>query len=215
MFRIATAMLAALLLSGCIFGGGGGSSNDDSGSSSGGGSGGSGSSGAGSSSGGGFSVPCDAITGGGSQVSAATSMPCNNCSSADNGKAADGNLESFATATVGQSLPTSGVSLRATAQPGIVFPAGSKPGAYTHVPDNSPSYNVTIRTFLAGTQQESVRTDSSSTDSDALTYFTFVNPATQPFDAVEVLFSNQQPLLTDTATLQILEICSDGGVSLP
>lgn len=207
MVRIATASLAALLLSACVFGGGG-SSDDDGSSSSGGGSG-------GGSSGGGASIACDAITGGGSRVSAANSTPCNNCSSADNGKAADGNLDSFATATVGQSLPTTGVSIRATAQSGLVFPAGSKPGAYTHVPGNSPGYNVTIKTYLAGVQQESSRTDSSNNDSAALTYFTFASPATQPFDAVEVLFSNQQPLPGDAATLQILEICSDGGVRLP
>ena len=116
---------------------------------------------------------------------------------------------------MGQSLPATGVSIRATAQPGIVFPAGSKPGAYTHVPGNSPGYNVTIKTYLAGVPQETSRTDSSNSNSDSLTYFTFAAPATKPFDAVEVLFSNQQPLPGDTATLQILEICSDGGVRLP
>ena len=204
MLRFAPAAIAALLL--CACGGGGGSSSDGSGSSGG---------GSGGSSGGGFSVRCSGINGGGATTSTRSDASCHGCSSADGAKAADGNLDSFARLSVGQSLPTTGVSLRATAQPGIVYAAGSRPGAYTHVPNNSSAYSVTINSFLAGAQQESVTTDSSNNDSDSLTYFGLVSPTTKPFDAVELLFSNQHPVPTEIATLQVLEICSDGGVVLP
>ena len=174
-----TSIVLAVLSSAC---GGGSGSGDDGGK------------------GGGGQVACNSITGGGSRVT--SSGPVSNP-----GAAADGDLNSYATLNINTASQTA--SIRATAQSGIIFPSGSRAGAFVTFGNQQGSNATVVRTYLRGVMQETSTPANaifdfagSGTDANLYTGFT----TSRQFDAVE--FSE-----TDNSAApvyRVYEICSDG-----
>jgi hypothetical protein len=114
--------------------------------------------------------------------------------------AADGDFASHASASF---TPLSQfASITATAQPGVVYPAGSVAGAFIHQLNQGTASSTTITTLLDGQPVDSSSPASNAHDGD----FSGV-VASAPFDAVRVSF-------TDTgegagADYRVFEICSD------
>jgi hypothetical protein len=181
--------LACALLGSCLGGGGAG---DESGT-------------------GGAPGSCEFITGGGSTVTHDSSK-CFDCSVTDDSKAADGDLTTYATVSVPTSFTQQGASIRATAQLGLVFPAGQRASVYFISPTsggfNPPDTSVTLTTYLDGQKQE----DGSSyqtvladpANGKPYTFKGFVTG--KAFDAVEVMVSNTE---LASGAWKINEICSD------
>ena len=189
------AVLALAFLSGC----GGGGNNNSSGDTVGGGGG-----------GGGGNSACVSITGGGSQVTAsADGVGCADCNVSNESAAVDDDLSTFATLTVNGASPGHGALIRATAQPGVVFPAGQKAGAYVSVPAGTgQTYTVTINTYLTGTLQETNSSDNSQGGVLGGHGSSFDGIATtKQFDSVEVFVNNNQA--GGTPEFHVYEICSD------
>lgn len=150
------------------------------------------------------------LSGGGTQVSSGnTAASCPTCSISDADKAIDGDRDSFAAITFDPAGGTA--TLRAIAQPGIVFPAGNQAGILALIPQtesNNFVISLNLVTYLEGQLQE---TGSSETtvignlgNSGSDTLFTFTT--TKPFDAVEAIMTRDvsaQPI-----TMRIYEFCS-------
>jgi len=171
---------------------------------------------------------CDSITGGGSKVSSQTEAGCIGCTIDHPEAAADGRTDRFASLTL---FSLAGASLRATAQPGIVYPAGGRAGVLYSPPANNPNgdnidaggtWSYGVRTYLRGTLQE---TGSSPVDDEAIAsgpsaaqrYLSI--ETTKPYDAVEAYFSDAQvriggqgQVTPGSAAFKVYELCSDGGV---
>lgn len=158
----------------------------------------------GSGGGGGGNVACDSITGGGSTVT--STGPAVNAA-----KAADGDLGSYGALHL--TATSQSGTIRATAQDGVVFPAGSRVGAFVSFLNQGNSNATTIRTYLDGVLIENGDPGSGFFDftgggTPADFYTGFV--ASAPFDAVE--FSEIDTGGNGTAEYRVYEICSDGHV---
>jgi hypothetical protein len=156
----------------------------------------------GGSGGGGGNVACDSITGGDSMVT--STGPAANV-----GDAADGNLYSYGALQL-TTAEQSG-SIRATAQDGVVFPAGSRAGVFTSYLNQGTSNATTLRTYLNGVPVETASPLAWSFEpayggTGAEFYLSF--ETTQPFNAVE--FAETDNGANGTAQYRIYEICSDG-----
>jgi hypothetical protein len=189
------ALATACLVCGC----GGGESGDSSGTQG----------GDGGSSGG--NAACASITGGDSRVNFNVDTGCTQCGVTDSQAAADGDLNTAATLKVQNAAPAQGVSIRATAQSGVVFAAGQMAGAYVAVPaGTAQTYTVTIRTLLGGTVQESDSSDNNGGGCGMCgghpSRFDGFR-TTMQFDAVEVFISDSQA--GGTPDFKVYEICSD------
>lgn len=148
------------------------------------------------------SAACDSITGGGSTVSS-TGPATDAADAADGSQYTYGILELTSTSQTG--------TLRATAQDGVVFPAGSRAGAFAEYLNQGSSNVTSIRTYLDGVLVESSSPATSIFDPTdggipAAVYTGFVTSA--PFDAVE--FSEVDNGANGTAEYRVYEICSDG-----
>jgi hypothetical protein len=153
--------------------------------------------------GGGGSVACDTITGGASSVS--STGPASNP-----GRAADGDLGSYGALVFS---PSGSGTIRATAQDGVVFPAGSRVGAFVSFLSQSGSNATSMRTYLDGILIETGDPatgffDPTYGDTAAGFYVGF--EASAPFDAVE--FAEVTSGGTQTSEYRVYEICSDGHV---
>jgi hypothetical protein len=149
------------------------------------------------------SARCDSITGGGSAVS--STGPAS-----DAAAAADGSLNSYG-ALMLTAASQSG-TLRATAQDGVVFPAGSRAGVFASYL-NQGSNATLIRTYLDGVLVEtsvpgSTIFEPTEGGTPAHVYSGLVTSA--PFDAVE--FAETDNGSNGTAEYRVYEICSDGHV---
>ena len=152
---------------------------------------------------------CDSIRGGGAQFMAS----CTGCTLSSQNAAVDGNLDSAAeaVATTGGVNPLA--TLRATAQPGIVYPAGSRGGvfftAYSNVCDTC---SITINTYLGGVLQETQSGANNSGGPGSGAFYSAVN-SLRPFDAVEIVASGvvAPPPTGSGRVVDVFEICSDGG----
>lgn len=147
-------------------------------------------------------------------VSSAVDPACTDCSVNDAPRAADDDLDSAASVTAGDHPgdctvlnvncdPPHGVTLRATAQSGVVFPAGNYPAVYTRGP--AGTWSLQLRTFLNGALQEEDSLSSSSASGDHSSASAF--QTSKPFDAVEVFLAN-----TDNSgpeMIEVRELCSD------
>ncbi|HZP12452.1 MAG TPA: hypothetical protein VFB36_08535 [Nevskiaceae bacterium] len=160
--------------------------------------------------GGGSAGECASITGGASHVTKNDNAGagCLGCSVSNEQMAADGDLSTAASVNAPNSFADQGPSIRATAQSGIVFPAGQVAAVLFTPPVagglNPPAQAVTIATYLSGTFQESGSSYLEGTESDGLTFKGFVT--SKPFDAVEIMVSDTEAAL---APWSINEICSD------
>lgn len=133
---------------------------------------------------------------------------CPGCSVSDAARSADGDRSSFS----GLAFSTTGgvTTLRATAQPGVVFPAGQSAGALMYVPlANNGAYldiSVTFNTYLGGELQESQSVTSTTIGNldGAGEDHLYSAGTNKPFDAVELEMSARgQP-----ATVKVYELCS-------
>jgi len=193
LFRRLAIVLASASLISCLGGGGAG---DDGGTS------------------GGGNPFCESITGGNAKVSTGQSDGCFGCSADQPELAADGDLNTFASITAPETFAGQGVSLRATAQQGIIYPSGQQ-AAVIFIPPTtsgfaSPEQAVTLATYLAGELQENpTALVSRSPEQTGTAYNVRMFTTTKAFDAVEVMVSNTQ---LATMPFEIHEICSNTSV---
>lgn len=110
---------------------------------------------------------------------------CHACDGGDPAAANDLDIDSAATLTFGVSATrTAGAVLRATAPPGVVFPAGDVPGV-TIVRSTWINMTVELRTLRDGVVQDRLVQALSTAPNPALSVDEFRVTATRPFDAVE------------------------------
>jgi hypothetical protein len=153
------------------------------------------------------SSTCDSITGGSSQFTSS----CTSCAIATPSAAADGNLNTSADITPNSGATGDSATMRATAQSGIVFPAGSKPGVMLTQPRFDSTANDVI-TYMNGAMQERLAGNSTAAikpgGGQAAAYFTFTS--TKQFNAVEFTTTNTWPS-GQSPVYRIYELCSNGG----
>ncbi len=164
---------------------------------------------------------CDSISGGGAKVSSSVDSGCIDCSVTNADAAADGDLSTFASVDIGVEVPTQGVSIRATAQSGMVFPAGNN--ATVAFTANLSGTNLAIldtgtelRTYLGGVLQESANNlqeyDCKTCGPGSKPYSAVSFQTTKQFDAVEIFMdpgTNSSGLTGPN--FQVFEICSNSG----
>ena len=153
---------------------------------------------------------CSSINGGRAELAAS----CAGCTIDRQTAAVDGNLDSAAAAVATTGGANPAATLRATAQPGIVYPAGSNAGVFfTPYSNVCDTCSVTISTYLDGVLQESRSGVSNSTGSGSkAAVYSAVN-ALRPFNAVEIVASGlvAPPPTGSGRLVDVYEICSDGG----
>ncbi len=154
---------------------------------------------------------CESITGGESTVASNIADGCFGCMVENEEQAADGDLATFATVTAPISFAGQGVSIRATAQSGIIFASGQLAGVYFKAPASSGFGNadlaVTITTHLAGDLQENPTTYKTKDLGGGVFFKSF--KTTEVFDAVEIMVSNTQAA---SGPFEIQEICSNSNL---
>ena len=150
---------------------------------------------------------CTSITGG--NTTATPISDCNACTTLYPARAIDGDGSSAAKVVVAANAAgTNGV--RATAQRGIVNPAGSVPGAVIQLTQGaSVSMNTRgiVRTYLNNRLQDQKVFDTGSLDVNAVGGLSgLVNvKATKPFNSVEVVFDGAYT----GYLIDVYELCSD------
>ena len=159
-----------------------------------------------------------APVGGGSATVKSTCVNCPGNTPTDTTLAIDTNLDTAASFSFyhpsDTSTQQSQISLRGTAQSGIVFPAGSKAGLIIGLPvGQNVRYSATVNTYWNGTLQETrnaVVGNTGATNGE-LRYFGFdgSTPTTKTFDAVELSLTESLPSL-EQHTYRVFELCSDG-----
>jgi len=185
---------------------------------------------------------CDSISGGKAKVTSVREAGCLRCAVKKPYAAADDQAKSFASLEVFSSSLLQGISIRATAQRGIVYPAGGRAGVFFSRPDNDPngdnidsggSYSLGIGTYLGGKLQESAGLlNTNEVLSEARTggynfpggstlanEYVYIQ-TTKPYDAVELYVTDTQVRVggdgqteVGSAPYKVYEICSDGFVS--
>lgn len=97
---------------------------------------------------------CQPISGGGTQTSSTASPTCTDCGVDSEAQAIDGDGGTYATLQMPANAGGT-VTLRATAQDGIVYPSGSLAGMVHSIAyGTSTGLSITLVTYLDGTQQE-------------------------------------------------------------
>lgn len=156
--------------------------------------------------------PCDRITGPGSTAEWLVESTCIQCSTESPEQAADGDLSTAALLVMPLGAGPGGATLRVTAPPGVVFPAGTIAGA-----DFSSGletlgavvlYTPTLRTLLGGVVQEQSQlnavlgTRAQGFESQQLT-------ATKPYDAIEFYARLGASSAASEVRLRINELCNN------
>ena len=164
---------------------------------------------------------CDSISGGGAKVSSSVDPGCVGCSISNLPAAADGDLSTSASVSVGIEVATQGVSIRATAQSGMVFPAGNNATvAFTENLSGTSlallDSGTVLRTYLGGVLQETANDlqgyDCASCGPGGTPYSAVSFQTTKQFDAVEIFMDpgiNSSGLTGPN--IQVFEICSNSG----
>lgn len=153
---------------------------------------------------------CTTLSGGRTLASPISDAGCLSCNTTYPQRAVDGNLSTAAT-LVGAAVVDGLYGLRATAQKGIVFPAGSKPGVVLEVNKSisvATDAQGTVRTYLGRALQNEYVFDAANLLDVNLVgqYRGMVRfKASKPFDAVEVRFSGSYT----GYTIEVFEFCSD------
>ena len=151
--------------------------------------------------------------GGGTATLAQSCIACWQGALAEREKAIDTRLDTAATLQLYNPQDTAGqqsiIQLTATAQPGVVFPAGSRPGLILGLPNprNVP-FLVQLQTCLADSCGEPQSRLSTDIDGD-IAYLDFSQPQASAFDAVRVSFAQIGGAL-ETQNLKLYEFCADG-----
>jgi hypothetical protein len=118
-------------------------------------------------------------------------MECVGCEVRNASRAIDGDGASFATLFM-PAAASGTVALRALAQPGIVFPAGSRAGMLHSISyGDSTVVLITLATSLGGEPQEeeTFNFGSGASEQDPSRPATASFPTSAPYDAVELRFS--------------------------
>lgn len=149
---------------------------------------------------------CEYITGGMTTVQ--SMVGCASCTYSNLPEAIDGNQDSAATIDIG--IGGGGVAaIRAIAQDGITYPAGSQAGvvlAYHF--NNSTSPVLLVSTYLDGAQQEQFQFGGiSGVGGGSKPRSLYLFRTTLAFDATEFSFSRGTS--NEAADFQIYEFCSD------
>lgn len=156
--------------------------------------------------------------GGGNATAQTSCVTCPTNAISNKLYAIDTNLDSFAGISLFQPGSSSNqqgdISLRATAQSGVVFPAGSRAGLIFGLPTGqNVRYSATVLTYLNGTQQESrqVVVGNTGATHGEIQYFGFDStvPTTLQFNAVEITITETLPNL-ERHDYRAFEFCSDG-----
>lgn len=163
---------------------------------------------------------CQEMAEGGAQVKFTPEPACANCTASEVQQSADGTDVTHTTLTFGPGMTLSTVepgvvSLLATAQAGVVFPAGHD-AAVTLSATRSQRWRVTVRTYLDGVLQNEV-SETMNVDDDSRTV---VGTHTdQPFNAVEARFDQSHVDSSgveiningsnNESDIQVHEFCSD------
>lgn len=147
------------------------------------------------------------LTGGGTQIDGDVSA-CPDCSFEDGAFAIDDSAASFARLELGAGGGAAAV--RATAQAGVVYPAGQYAGVVAYFPKSSTpnaNVNIAVRTYLGGVLQEQVSSSTSVIGNvDGAGEDTRYGGLTgSAFDAVEALVTvNGLP-----QTVRFYDFCAD------
>jgi hypothetical protein len=132
---------------------------------------------------------CDEITGSGTTTAFSAAQTCPECSADTPEKAVDGTDATYATLNLADGLQSSAVTFRATAPPGVVYPAGGNAGVVFSAPQREGNIEVIVRTYLAGALQEEDCESSSQFDDDSRMVIGV--STTLPFDAIEARLERQ------------------------
>lgn len=153
---------------------------------------------------------CTPIAGGDTAVLARVVGACVGCSSLQPDNSIDGDMDTFATVTIPVAV-AGGYSIRAIAQTGVVFPAGSVAGVSAEILKAASVAVMTggsVRTFLGDELQ-----DESEIGGEGVVEVNgvgnvrniFTVTATQPFDSVEFTVNGN----FNGYTLRVFEFCSN------
>lgn len=143
---------------------------------------------------------CTSLAGNGATIQFTADRLCTDCTADKSEQALDAADETYATLKAGMVSPGT-LSLRATAPPGVTFPAGSNasvtlsadPENFTCtngvcvLSNNSQNWHITIRTFLANALQEE-ESQGASIDNDPGSRQIYGITTVQAFNAIEVAF---------------------------
>lgn len=151
---------------------------------------------------------CESFRAVNGKVTTATDAGCVNCGVTNAPAAIDGDVNSAARVVVNSAVPAQGVTLRATAQAGVIFPAGRLAGLYYSAPaGTTQNTTVTISTLAGGVVQElSTSSNTSGIGGGRSKSFSGIR-TTKPFDAVEIAIRNSQ--VESEPVFQVFEFCSD------
>lgn len=157
---------------------------------------------------------CQTIGTGNAAVQVAVGNDCTNCAVGDADSVIDGDLASAAVL----STPLSGtITIRGTAQPGVVFPAGLSAGVFVEKPSSTAdgSFRLTVRTFLEGAEVDSqvVYARAGGTETavgrsvftDDGDYYG-ISSASGPFDAVELELA--RTAVVSGSDFSVFELCT-------
>lgn len=147
---------------------------------------------------------CQSLSSSNATVSTSTGS-CAACEVTTPAAAADGNFQSAARISIG--APSSSVSIRATAQPGVSFPGGQRIGLYWAKPSNA-AYGLTLNTYLGGNLQETRALCGVCGGNNPHSARYESADVSEPFDAVEVVLTSSQTN-TGQAVYEIHEICDN------
>lgn len=148
---------------------------------------------------------CQFIAGGASSVTVTIDPECDGCAVSNAEAAADGNFDTFAEVVVGPVTPIllhDGVSIRATAQPGVVFPGGSWPTVFYR--EGQGFWELFLFTWVSGTRQTEAELDMTGLD-DGTGNGWRSQSASNPFDAVEVNVGSNDNVAN--ISIRIHELC--------
>ena len=131
------------------------------------------------------------ISGGGTDVDSSIPANCLNCTLENELNVIDGNLASAATFFVPGSN-ASIVSIMAIAQPGTVFPAGTRSGVKYSLPNGFTSGTLSLITYLDGTLVDSFVLLTGAEDQlPRSAVFATTDGASASFNEVELSFNKQ------------------------
>lgn len=151
---------------------------------------------------------CESFRQANGKLTSATDAGCVDCGITHAAAAIDGDLDSAAKLIVNSAVPAQGVTLRATAQAGLIFPAGRLAGLYYSAPaGTAQNTTVTISTLAGGVVQElSSSSNTSGIGGGRSKSFNGIRTS-KPFDAVEISIRNSQA--ESQPVFQVFEFCSD------
>lgn len=155
--------------------------------------------------GGGVDALCDSMVSVNPTVRFTASSACGTCASSSEAQSIDGNFDTKGSATF-PNISGGTIELRATAQSGVVFPAGSSAGVvYGLTGTNQVAMTLSIVTYLAGAQQQTYQIFTSGSGGGDGSKKKTVFTSTMPYDAVALSYNRASG---SAASLDAYEFCS-------